>query len=296
MKKILKYLVCIMIGVLLGILANRNKKHLIDAKFIRENLHMRRALSKSDFLTNSDSVLVFMAIGQSNAANYGNGTYVCKSKEVYNYYRGSIYRAQEPLLGSDGGGSSVWTRLADLLIENGIYKKVLIVPSAIGASSVQCWSEGSCKKKLGRLLNELQEDNIKVSYIFWMQGETDNANNTSTNTYKQHLKSVVDQIQEKQRSAVFYTSITSYFPYGDSSKSSKVYGIDLNITTAQRELANEMSNLKLGPDTDELNLAYYRSDAVHFTEKGLDELAYMWYETIKENIMEQEVFTQNNES
>lgn len=278
MKRFIKYSSLLIVGVFIGILANRNKEYLIDAQFIRDHWHFRKEVDNKAEISKSPDVMICLAFGQSNAGNYGNGTYVCKN-EVYNYYKGKLYRAKEPLLGPDGGGCSVWTRVADLLIDSGIYKKIIIVPCAVGGTSVKCWSEGPCKDKLIETLGYLQNDGIKLTHIFWDQGETDNVDNTTTAQYKERLEEVIQVIRNKGFDAPFYTSITSYFPYNNNNFN----GLDLDITIAQNELINELANVKRGPNTDSLNLAYYRADAVHFTEKGLDMLAQKWFDKIKQN-------------
>lgn len=275
MKKILKGLLILFIGVLLGIVANRNRAYLINAQFIRDHLHFRKVIDEKNKIIDADDVMVFLAIGQSNAANYGEGNYVSKN-EIYNYYNGNLYKAKEPLLGADGGGSSPWMRLADMAIDGGLYKKVVIVPCALGGTSVQCWSDGDCRKKLEGILNYLKNDNIKLTHVFWLQGETDNVDNTSLIDYKSRLEKIIKLIKDGQSNSIFYTSITSFFPYSD-----KPLGVDSNITHAQQQITKEMNNVKLGPNTDSLNLAIYRRDAVHFTAKGLDVLAEKWFEKIK---------------
>lgn len=278
MKKKAKYLIIIVGCILLGILADRNKEYLINAQFIRTYLHFRKEIPNKEEIVKSDKVMIFLAFGQSNAGNYGNGSYVSKN-EVYNYYKGKLYHAKEPLLGPDGGGSSVWTRVGDMLIDSGLYKKVIIVPCAIGGTSVKCWSEGECKEKLLSTLDYLQRDNIKLTDIFWDQGETDNVDNTTTAEYKARLRTVIKMLRDRKFNAPFFVSISSYFPYNNNN----LNGIDKDITNAQNELITEGPNIKRGPNTDSLNLAYYRADAVHFTEKGLDQLALKWFQSIKKS-------------
>lgn len=272
-----KNILLLLIGILSGIVANRYRSYLIDAHFIRQHFHFRKAIIDKGNIINSEDVMVFLAIGQSNAANYGAGNYIPRN-EVYNYNKGSLYKAKEPLLGADGAESSPWIRLADMVIDKGLYKKVIIVPCAIGGSSIKCWSAGECRLKLEETLNYLDKDNIKLTHVFWFQGETDNVDNTSSLQYKSQLKETVELIRNKQKDAMFYTSITSYFPFNND----KPHGIDSNITNAQWDVIREMKNyVKPGPNTDSLNLAIYRSDAIHFTEKGLDRLAYEWFKKIE---------------
>ncbi len=62
-------------------------------------------------------------------------------------------------------------------------------------------------------------------------------------------------VRQTQQSAPFFISITSYFPYGNDKN---ILGIDTGITHAQLEVIKEGGNVKQGPNTDSLNLTYYR--------------------------------------
>jgi hypothetical protein len=277
MKKSIKYILILVAGILLGILANRNREYLINAQFIRDHWHFRKKIDNKKEIAASDKVMICLTFGQSNAADYGMGTYTCRNSEIYNYYKGDLYKAKEPLLGPDGAGCSVWTRVADMLIDSGLYKKVIIIPCATGQTSVKCWAEGDCRKKLEATLDYLAKDGIKPTHIFWDQGETDNVDNTTKSQYKQRLNQIVKIFRDRQINAPFYVSITGYFPYNNNNP----LGIDPDITGAQYEVIQETANVKQGPNTDSLNLAYYRADGVHFTEKGLDKLAEKWLEKIR---------------
>lgn len=279
MKKSFKYILILGIGVVLGIVANRNREYLINAQFIRNHWHFRKKIENKKEIASSDNVMICFTFGQSNAADYGMGIYTCHNAEIYNYYKGDLYKAKEPLLGPDGAGSSVWTRVADMLIDSGLYKKVIIVPCGIGQTSVKCWSEGDCRKKLDETLDYLAKDSIQPTHIFWQQGETDNVDNTTKSEYKQRLNQVIKDFRDRKVMAPFYVAITGYFPYNNPNP----FGIDPDITGAQLEVIQETPAVKPGPNTDSLNLAYYRVDGVHFTEKGLDKLAEKWFEKIKES-------------
>ena len=274
--KIIRTIVICIIGVLLGILADRNKQYLINAEFIKNHLNFREVIENKKEIVNGEKVMIFLAFGQSNSADYGEGRYVCRNREIYNYNKGKLYKAKEPLLGPDGSGSSVWTRVADMLIDSGIYEKVIIVPCGIGSTSVQCWSEGECKIKLKETLDYLKNDNIKLTHIFWDQGETDNVNGTTKAQYKSRLNTIIKFIRSYNSNAPFFPSITSYCSFNNDNP----MGIDTAITNAQNEIIHEVNNVKRGPNTDSINLAYYRYDFLHFTEKGLDNLAHQWFKKI----------------
>ncbi|MES2426928.1 MAG: sialate O-acetylesterase [Bacteroidota bacterium] len=278
MKKKIGYgLICVA-GVLLGIIADRNKQYLINGQYIRDHWHFRDKIANQAKIINANKTIIFLAFGQSNSSNYGEGSYTCKNKEIYNYYKGDLFLAKEPLLGADGGACSVWTRVADMLIDSGLYKKVVIVPRGIGQTPVKCWSDGPCKVFLEETLDGLKKDNVKLTHIFWDQGETDNVDGTTKEQYKARLEKVIKIFRDRGIDAPFFTTITSYCSFNNDN----YMGIDTGITNAQNEVIAQIKNVKRGPNTDSINLAYYRYDYLHFSEKGLNKLAYEWFKKIKD--------------
>lgn len=269
-------LLILIIGCILGILISNYKEYLVDGQFIRDHFHFREVINSKSEIIQSKDVLVLFTFGQSNSANYGDGSYVAKNN-VLNYYKGNLYHAKEPLLGPDGKGSSVWTRLGDIMIDSGMCETVIIIPIGIGGTSIQSWLSGKPREKLNEVFGYLKEDGLKPTHIFWIQGETDNVDKTTKVQYKSRLKQLISLFRKANIDAPFYTTITSYFPYNNNN----YLGVDKEIAGAQLEISKELRGVKEGPNTDLLNLAYYRADAIHLTKTGLDKLAKEWYKKIK---------------
>lgn len=277
MKKRIRLAIILFLVFLLGILTHRYRSYLIDGQFIRDHLHFRKEIRTMDKIANSERVIIFMAFGQSNAADYGAGSYAVRN-EVYNYYKGKLYEAAEPLLGPDGKGSSVWTRVADLVIDSGLYDRAVIVPCGIGQTSVKCWSSGKCADKINEILDDLNHDGIELTHIFWCQGETDNVNGTTAAVYGSELRKVIGHFRNRGIDAPFFVSLTSYFPFNNTNP----LGISEQVLQGQLSVLDSANHVLKGPNVDALNLAYYRYDAVHFSEEGLDQLARSWYQVIKD--------------
>jgi hypothetical protein len=219
----------------------------------------------------SGSTAILFTFGQSNSASHGQGTYSCRN-QVYEYFNGNLYPAKEPLIGATGmDGCSVWTRLADMLIDSGFYKQVVLIPAGIGATTIKCWSEGECNKKLTETLGWITKDKIKVTHFIWHQGESDNLENTPKEVYKLRLKKIYQQIRDSGIQSDFYVCVASYHPGMIGLKEN---GNDAIIRQAQVEFVNETPGTKPGPDTDLFNLASDRHDGVHFSTVGLDKFAY----------------------
>jgi len=217
-----------------------------------------------------------LTFGQSNSANYGQGSYHCRNA-VYEYFKGEVYKVSEPLRGANGNGCSVWTRFSDMLIDSGLYQRVVILPIGIGSTSVYCWSEGACNEKLRETLQYIEKDSIKITHVIWHQGEADNIENTPKEVYKTRLKKIFSQIRQHGIKADFYVCQASYHP----DVTTKYNGIDTAIQNAQLEFTRENPGTKLCVNTDSFNLASDRYDGVHFSVSGLDKFARELYRKVK---------------
>lgn len=228
-------------------------------------------------LKQDKSTMIALIFGQSNAANYGQTPYTPKdSLSIFNFFDSNLSIAKDPLKGATGSKGSVWTHLADTLISGGYYDKVILVPIAVGGSSIECWSSGNCSKKLIETLALLDNQNIKLTHIFWHQGETDNLLDTPKEVYNNRMKSILNTIKYYNQDAPIYISLASYHP----SAIKKPFGVDENIREAQRNLIDENNGVLLGPDTDTLIHAIHRYDGVHFSEYGLKSYAKLWLDAI----------------
>ncbi|MHC1776604.1 MAG: sialate O-acetylesterase [Lentimicrobium sp.] len=241
-------------------------------------IQSRQCLFVDKGILYSRNTALILTFGQSNAACYGQGTYICRN-DVYEYYKGEVYKAAEPLLGADGNnGCSVWTRFSDMLIDSGLYNKVILLPIGIGSTSIHCWSDGDCNKKLRETLQYIERDSIKITHVILHQGESDNLENTPKDAYKASLKKILLQLREHGIKADFYVCVASFHP----NVTDKFNGVDTCIQRAQIEFAEENVGTKPGPDTDLINSAEDRWDGVHFSKTGLDKFARELYRKITE--------------
>src|SRR5690606_9669509 len=121
-------------------------------------------------------------------------------------------------------------------------------------------------------------DGIRLTHIFWSQGETDNVDGTTAVAYGRELEKVIGHFRSRGIDAPFFVSQTSYFPFNNNNP----LGISEQVLQGQLAVLDSVNRVVEGPNMDALNLAYYRYDAVHFSEKGLDQLAEAWYKVIKD--------------
>ncbi len=228
-------------------------------------------------LLSSKKVMVVLAFGQSNSANFGETKYR-PQHESYSYYRGKLYRAEDPLPGADGDRGSVWTRLADMVIESGMYEKVVLVTIGIGATSAGCWAEGECGRYLEETLRDLAAHNIRFTHILWHQGEQDNLQCTGHAEYTAQMNRLLALIRGYGQDAPMYVSLASYQPHNFSRSF-----VSEEVRQGQADFINTNSGVLLGPDTDTLVSNRDRYDGVHFSDEGLDLFAGLWFNALKEN-------------
>lgn len=220
---------------------------------------------------NGNNLMVALAFGQSNSANEGESPKSTKMN-VYSFYRGKCYKAQDPLLGASGDGGSVWTRLGDRIIEENLYHQVLFVPIGVGGTEIARWKpNGDLHQRILKSIKSLKEQNFTITHMLWHQGETDALLGTSKQEYKTMFLEMLKSIRANGVDAPIYVSITTRCHKIRENK---------DIQQAQRELVDISQKIYPGPNTDQLGLGY-RFDGCHFSDEGLEKCAELWLEKLK---------------
>src|SRR4029453_1370955 len=139
------------LGMITGILFQKyySVGHLLHAIGVRTS-HATSSCLQADFIhkrveillthLRSKRVLTALAFGQSNSANFGENPRTA-GEAVFNFHKGKLYAAQDPLLGADGAGGSVWTRLGDRLIATKRYDAVVWLTLGVGGSAITPWKK-----------------------------------------------------------------------------------------------------------------------------------------------------------
>jgi hypothetical protein len=217
------------------------------------------------------NTMVALTFGQSNSANYGETRYT-PARAVYNFYEGKCYKAADPLLGATGDKGSVWTRLGDMLIDNGLYSHVIFVTIGVGGTSVARWTtNGDLFQRIVKAKRQLDRKNLQLTHLLWHQGETDGKIGTKKDDYKMMLADMLDGIRHLGINAPLYLAITT-----------RCEGpIKMDIHEAQLELVEERDDIVVGANTDTLSDMDDRYDFCHFSETGLQKHAALWLQSIQ---------------
>jgi hypothetical protein len=229
----------------------------------------RQEISTS-VLEQSHRVMVALVFGQSNASNVGRNRKRA-SERVLNFFEGKLYRAEDPLLGADDVYGSVWTRLGDLLVEQKIYDRVVVIPVAISGSVISRWRpEGDIHPLLLHRLRDAKAGGLTITHLLWHQGEADAKRHTSKKDYQDSFLAMLSGIRSEGVSAPIYVSVATRCVR---------QRLDPIIQSAQRDLVDPEKGILAGPNTDTLGFEY-RYDGCHFLDEGLDAAARLWLEAL----------------
>jgi hypothetical protein len=220
-------------------------------------------------------VMVALAFGQSNSGNHGETLYR-PQMPVYNFYRGLCYLAQDPLPGATGDRGSVWTRLGDLLVRQGLYEKVVFITIGVGSTVIEQWTKGGyLHPRIVHAVKETRAKGLKITHLFWVQGGSEKRTKgdpDNKKNYKKNFLTMLASIRNMGVEAPIYVAVSTY------------NGIDSNsdIQEVQRELADPENKIFAGPNDDQL----YRDRAnhweeVHLSGQGLERCAGAWLAAIR---------------
>ena len=219
--------------------------------------------------------VVFLIIGQSNAANHGQAAPVSAGPSVYNFnpFDGLVYPAQDPLLGATGIEGSPWCLLADSLIACEFADEILLAPLAVGGATAAEWAPGGpYNHRLMYALDRLASLDTVPTHILWHQGEADALFGTDGPRYIARVRDLVGSIRARGISAPFYAAIATYFAVPEGFLERQRI-----IRRAQYALVDAEFGIVQGPDTD---LILDRYDGCHMNEIGLQKHAAGWVDVL----------------
>ena len=207
---------------------------------------------------------VILIFGQSLAGNWVSTPYAPRHDVAnFNLHDGQCYRARDPLLGPTGGRGTIWTRLADRLIEGKQYRNVLLVPVAAGGSSVADWTT-TYRHRIDLAVQLLAQAGVSLTFALWQQGESDRA--TTTEAYEAAFRQVLAAVP----APVFIAVSTLCNDHGPNEA----------VRRAQRNIAT-WSGALAGPDTDQIDTVAERPDGCHLSDLGARRAADLWATAIR---------------
>ena len=206
---------------------------------------------------------VLVVAGQSNAANHGSPR-ARAGGSSYAFSVDGLFRLEDPLPGASGPGGSPWPHWAARrqLVQPG--REVVVASIAQGSSAVADWIDaGVHAQRLPRLQAAFRHEGLEVDAVLWHQGETEAWSGGDPSAYAAALRRWIAEVRALGINAPIYVCLTSRDGQGV---------INPAIRQAQASVWNRAAGVFAGPDTDSLG-STYRSDGVHFNQKGLEAFA-----------------------
>ncbi|NND66975.1 MAG: hypothetical protein HKN19_05245 [Halioglobus sp.] len=224
---------------------------------------------------------VLLTFGQSNSANAGRDRYFPLGDVAnFNIHDGRCYKAEDPLLGPDGAGGSVWGVLADKLIARGDYDKVMVIPFGIGGSALAQWQEGAYLHPILRhAAQAVREAGVTPTHVLWHQGESDAGSGTSEADYTAMFSSLLGKLREYGIEAPVYPAVATHCEMPYFERDPAYEGGQRTVRAAQAKLP-QLEGVRAGPDTDAIQGLDFRHDNCHFNSKGMQAHSELWYQAL----------------
>lgn len=222
---------------------------------------------------------VFLVMGQSNAANFGESILDANCNRLYNFNKGDLYQLKDPLKGANGTGGSVWSRLGLFLMQNQFAEEIIFAPVAEGGVPLSSFLPNTAlNASMLETITSLNEENHTITHILWHQGESNNSAfaNTGLNAfenaqlYETQFLQLVAQIRSQGVEAPIFVSTTTRCSF---------LNVDFELQQVQQNLKSDSLKIFNGPNTDILGLEY-RYDGCHFNDKGLEKHAEAWLDIL----------------
>lgn len=213
-----------------------------------------------------DAITV-LVIGQSNAGNHIPGQATASVPFATMITDGGCRPLRDPVTGASGLGGRLWPPFADALhLATG--QPVSVLSAAIGGTAVASWVPpfGHAMVGLGRRVAAARRLGQDIDLVIWVQGESDNLNETRAGTYAAQLTRVIAHVDRMTGGAPWLVTRTSLATGHPASPEIRA-GQDLVIA--------RMAHVHAGTDTDRFDqVPDQRHDGVHFTRGAADAIAW----------------------
>jgi hypothetical protein len=221
-----------------------------------------------------EKTAVLLLVGQSNAANYQGQRHQGADDRVVNFAEGRCYRAASPLLGADGQRGEPWTLLGNKLVQSGLYHTVILIPAAVGGSSVRRWAAGGDLNAMLMAVISAVKARYTINAVLLDQGTTDFVERMPEGEYRSDLKSMIDSVRAQGVHAPFFITRSTAGPPD--------WTEDNPIARAQATLADSRNAVFDGPNTDRDVTPLDRYDGYHFGASGQEKFTGAWMRLLQE--------------
>ena len=220
---------------------------------------------------------VFVAIGESNAANFGDPPMSPLDDRVSAYDPSVGWRhADDPQPGAAGAGGSPWPAMGDRLVAE-YDVPVAILSRGVGSTTVSQWLPGS--SLYPTITNALAMTGSNgVRAVLWHQGESDSVIGTPSAGYKSSLGTIIEQSRIDAGYAVPWGVALASYDQGATTQN------QAQVIAGQLAVITDFPLVFLGAQTDNFHaLGYTATGGTNFNAAGLAEHGRQWAECVRSN-------------
>jgi hypothetical protein len=228
--------------------------------------------TRSPVLNTGVANLVLFFPGQSNNAGEAPTAYTLTNASVidnFNVNDGALYAPADPPIGAtpsagaQGCGCSLtgW-RVADTLVTNGKFARVIVVPLAITGTSVAQWDTGPLSTRICQAIGRLKDRGIvpgtNVTFAAdWGQGEADQQLGTSQAAYTTALNDIISKAAACGFSGRWFINVETWEAGATSAA----------VQAAQAAVVNG-TTVFAGANIDSFGSGDRQSDNTHINDTG----------------------------
>jgi hypothetical protein len=158
--------------------------------------------------------------------------------------------------------------LGNKLVQSGLYHTVILIPAAVGKSSVRRWAAGGDLNAMLMAVISAVKARYTINAVLLDQGTTDFVERTPEGEYRSDLKSMIDSVRAQGVHAPFFIARSSAGPPD--------WTEDNPVARAQATLADSRNAVFDGPNTDRDVTPLDRYDGYHFGVSGQEKYTDAW--------------------
>jgi len=217
--------------------------------------------------------IVILVLGQSNAASHAAPIPPAGAPSMRVFAEGRCVIAADPLPGTTGGGSSLWSAVQEGWMATDPQVRLLWAPLAVGATAIARWTgPDPVHERLVEHLQALRAAGLRVDRVVWQQGESDARDGTDAGDYPRALHALRALLDAHGVSAPMFVARSTF------GRSAGTGAIGRALERHEASLA--AARILPGPDADALRGTIDRRDACHFTDAGRRRAARLWLDLL----------------
>jgi hypothetical protein len=164
--------------------------------------------------------------------------------------------------------------LGHKLVQSGLYHTVILIPAAVGGSSVRRWAAGGDLNAMLMAVISAVKARYTINAVLLDQGTTDFVERMPEGEYRSDLKSMIDSVRAQGVHAPFFITRSTAGPPD--------WTEDNPIARAQATLADSRNAVFDGPNTDRDVTPVDRYDGYHFGASGQEKFTGAWMRLLQE--------------